>query len=346
MKTKDDSLIRQLRSIDPVDEAALRRELLDTDVEELLQSILGSDPPEPERERPRREARPPLFRRLAAPAAIAGILVAAIVLTLVGAVGGGDNAVSALDDVAAAAAAAPAPAQGLPYTHLKTRSTSVDTAVAKGEAWSVRRTETREVWLADDRPGRLRVTVDPPEFVGPGDRTAWEAAGRPSFLAGGFEGRSFERPIPAGEGGREDLGLDPTTLPTDPDLLYEKLAQQAVGGRSSAPPGARTLDLIAATLRDPATPPEVRAALYEAAIAIPGIEYLGEATDSIGRRGLAVGVTSDYSGAASTYSLIYDPETSQVLETRTTALEPPEFADAEPPFTVSATTYVKSSYTN
>ena len=100
--------------------------------------------------------------------------------------------------------------------------------------------------------------------------------------------------------------------------------------------------MIGEVLRDPAAAPELRAALYEAATKISGIEYLGEAADPIGRHGAAVGVTSTYSGGRTLYSLIYDPQTSEVLATETTALEPVSFADAEAPLVTSATIYLSS----
>lgn len=45
------------------------------------------------------------------------------------------------------------------------------------------------------------------------------------------------------------------------------------------------------------------------------------------------------------YSLVYDPKTSLILETRTTVLEPVSFADAEPPLVTATTVYLSSGMT-
>ena len=87
----------------------------------------------------------------------------------------------------------------------------------------------------------------------------------------------------------------------------------------TTPVNAATLELIAEELRDPGASPRLRRALYEAAKLIPGVEYLGEVTDPAGRRGVAVGIAGSHSGDPVRYSMIFDPETSQVLATETTS---------------------------
>jgi len=268
-------------------------------------------------------------------------LTAAAAVALVMAVGlpsggGGDGGtVGALDNVAAAAAAEP-PVGDLPYLFLKTRSLTVNTTIADGEAWSVFDTELREEWVSPDGSGHVRTESQPPAFVGPGDRAAWEAAGSPNFLSNGFAGSSSEKEIPTG--GFEDA----SDLPTDPVPLAQQLRHEAEESNSSAPLAARMLELIAEDLRNPAVTPEQRAALYEAAQEIPGIEYLGETSDPTGRPGVAVGIHSSYSGGPTTYSLVYDPASTEVLAYEVRTQDPAAYADSEGPLLTSATVYLAS----
>ncbi|HWJ43307.1 MAG TPA: hypothetical protein VNR67_07730, partial [Solirubrobacterales bacterium] len=120
-----------------------------------------------------------------------------------------------------------------------------------------------------------------------------------------------------------------------------QLRSEAEATRTSAPVPARMLELIGEALRNPTASPQLRAALYEAALQAPGIEYLGPATDPNGRKGLAVGVTSNYSGGPTVYSLVYDPESTAILANESTALAP-GYADADGPIVISATVYLES----
>lgn len=334
MSRNADPLDQRLREIDPgagafEDEAA---------PEALLRSILASDHPAAGAAGRPQRALAWRRRRILAPFAVAAAAALALAIGLPGGSGrdGGDGAVAALDNVAAAAAAEP-PAPRLPYLYLETRSLSVDTASAGGEIWSVHHAELREEWSAPDGSGHVRVKVEAPSFVGPGDRAAWEAAGSPNFLAHGFAGSSSEEDVPAGS--FEAAG----DLPTDPDLLARRLRSEAEEGHGSAPLAARMLELIAEDLRNPAVAPEQRAALYRAAQEVPGLEYLGRSTDPEGRQGVAVGISSGYSGGPTTYSLVYDPRSTDVLAYEVEAQGPVAYADSEGPLVISATVYLKSA---
>jgi hypothetical protein len=222
----------------------------------------------------------------------------------------------------------------------KVRFSSIDTAIAGGESWSVYRTELREEWRSESEPGRLRIVNSSPRFVGPGDRAAWEAAGSPNFLAD-EGGEAVERTLPPeSEAGDEGTGV--SGLPTDPDALYGELSQRAKETDNSAPPQVRTLLLIGENLQNPAASPELRAALYRTAEKIPGIQYFGATEDEAGRSGVAIGMESSYSGGPTRYELIWDPDTSEVLATTAIVLEPVEFADAAPPFPLETTLFVES----
>jgi hypothetical protein len=270
--------------------------------------------------------------------ALAAVVIIGLLIGLPDGGHGGDRVAGVLDNVAAAAAAQPSAAADLPYSFLKTREMSVVTTVAHRKAWSVFESKTREEWAAEDGSGSLRVVADKPRFVGPRDRAEWEAAGKPNFLAHGFEGGQTEdHAVPAGT-----LGGSIEGLPTDPGMLATRLRGEAEGHHGQVPVAAATLDLIAEDLRDPDASPELRQALYEAAEQVPGIEYLGEKTDPEGRSGDAVGVTSSYSGAPEVYSLIFDPKTGEVLATETTLLAPAGFADSQGSLVLAATVYLDS----
>lgn len=340
MNATTDNLMEQLRALDPVGNANLDQPLWDPTASELLESILASEPQAPAQPTPpqsQRARRRRIRKRVLVPFAVAAVAALALVIGLPGGGGNRDRATVALTNVANAAAAQTPPVTDLPYLYLKTESTFVNTTVLKEGSWSVYHSETREEWAAKDGSGRLHAVDAPPRFVGPGDRAAWEAAGSPNFLPSGFTGHSEERTVPAGT-----FTNGVSDLPTDPNALAKVLREEAEGSQGSVPVTARTLDLIAEDLRNPAASPELRKALYEAATQIPGIEYLGKATDSAGRRGVAVGVTSSYSGGPTLYSLIYDPNTSEVLATEEKALEKVGFADSETPMLLGATVYLDS----
>lgn len=336
MSTSPEILDAQLKAIDPVDLDDLDR----GSPEELIAAILATDPGQDRQgtSRRRRHGRP--VPRWALVPAVA-LLVAGLVLA-VGLPGGDEEDGSvgaALTDVAQAAAAqSPAPASG-PYLYLKTRSQSVDTAIAGGQAWSVYHYEIRQEWASADGAGLARIESRTPSFVGPGDRAAWEAAGSPDFAPLGGPVRVTEERFPAGT--FEDV----SDLPTDPEELATRLRAEAEAAGNGAPVPARTLDLIGDTLRNPTASPQLRAALYEAALQVPGIELLGEETDPVGRTGVAVGFRSDYSGSPTVFSLIYDPESTEVLATEQT-VQRQEFADADGPLVTSATVYLEAGRTS
>ncbi len=329
MNRRQEAITRQLKAFDPVDPGHLDHEAPG----EVMERIMGTDPGRGRGPRPHR----PLKRALVPIGAAAALAALVLAIGLPG--GGSDNGVStALNDVAAAAAAQPAPASGT-YSFLKTQSTFVNGAEAGGQAWSYYDSETRSEWAAPDGSGVVRVEKEPPSFVGPGDRAAWEAAGSPHLADLGGSTTTTERHLAPGS--IEDV----SDWPTDPGHLSAQLQAKAAQSHGSAPATARELELIGEALRNPTASPELRAGLYEAALDVPGIEYLGAATDPSGRHGEAVGVTSSYSGGPTVYSLIYDPNNTEVLANVQTALEP-RFADAEGPLVIADTIYLESGARN
>jgi hypothetical protein len=344
MNKKTDNLTRELRRLDPVKPGELDGAPDSSAAADLLDRIVGA-PVEPdagsthadERLEPSRSAWAGHWlgvpKLVLAPAALAA--VAAIVVLLIGPAlgGGGSNRLAAaLHDAAAAAETQSSPAGGRPYTYLQTREIAMHTSDADERSWNVLESTTREEWVTRDGAGRLRVVVAPSRFVGSGDRDEWEGAGRPEFLALGFGPRTEDRWLAAGM-----LRRSVADLPTDPAALAARLRREAEADQGEAPTRAVTLELIAEDLRDPGASPALRRALFEAVQRVPGIEYLGEKTDPEGRTGVAVGVTGPTVSGPRLYSLIFDPDTSQVLASETTSLAP---ADAGGPTLVRAMVYL------
>ncbi|HVD86005.1 MAG TPA: CU044_5270 family protein [Solirubrobacterales bacterium] len=356
MKTARERLEVGLREIDPL---RARKPEAETGAEELLASILADDHPSQRGGAERRRfsgaksgARSPWFgRRLAFAGPLAAAAVAA---TFVGLPGSGSDGVPTLPALARAAdvAADQPPADSAArYAFMKTRSTSSSVTVASGEAWITVQPEVTEVWLASDGSGRVRTVTERAHWAGPGDRAAWEAAGRPPFMSHGWGGSSQQSDLPqrgtevppsasALAATMERVSL--SQLPTDPNQLAELLQREAEKEANGYSIAVRTLDLAAVLLNDPQASPELRAALYRAEGLIPGVEYLGPVSDELGRRGVAVGAESSNSGAPTLYSLIFDPSTSQVLATQQLVREAPSALPEDDFPRVESTLFIES----
>ncbi len=343
MTTTTDILTQELRRLDPVGPGRLEGVLDTPEATGLLERILSLElepaarPLQGDR-RPLRGSAAPRSRRLVG-LLLAVLALAAVAALLIGSPDGGDGAGRGADPLQVAAVAAgsrSAAAAAAPFTYLKTREVAVTSAGAGQRSWSVYEPTTREEWVARDGSGRLRVTTGPARFVGSADRAAWEAAGRPSFLALGFGRRTEDRWLAGG------LSTGAAELPADPGPLATRLRYLAETRPGTRSVPAAMLQLIAENLRDPSATPALRQALYEVTGRVPGIEYLGREVDPEGRSGVAVGVTGPGAGGRERYSLIFDPETSAVLATETTELAPGSGEGAAAPRLVRARAYLQS----
>ncbi|MBC9718659.1 anti-sigma factor [Streptomyces sp. TRM66268-LWL] len=102
---------------------------------------------------------------------------------------------------------------------------------------------------------------------------------------------SMERPTPGIPSNTYYRHLE--TLPTDPDKMLDWLHKASEGGKSE---DQNTFTLVGDLVRESLVPPKVAAALYRAAAKIPGVELVPNATDAIGRKGIAVGRIDEQSG--------------------------------------------------
>ncbi len=99
------------------------------------------------------------------------------------------------------------------------------------------------------------------------------------------------------------------SLPTDPRALLN-LIEREMAGQQPRPEEAFTT--IGDLLREAIAPPRVSAALYRAAALIPGVTVVADATDAVGRHGVAVAMT--FQGVRSEW--IFSRQTLQYLGER------------------------------
>jgi hypothetical protein len=149
------------------------------------------------------------------------------------------------------------------------------------------------------------VRFGPFEGIGPRDRRILEERGLP--VPSAPEGVRWSRVPPP----------DRLDLPSDPDALFERLHEEASGHSEGT--YTQMFTLVRDGLLDPsATTPAQRAALYEVAARIPGVELDGRARDRAGRPGIAVSIRNEPDGR--TDRLIFDPGTGVLLAGEEVAL--------------------------
>jgi hypothetical protein len=124
------------------------------------------------------------------------------------------------------------------------------------------------------------------------------------------------------------------SLPTDPDRLLEMVYADArlnhgAGSGSTTGPDHQAFVAIGDLLRTVEAPPGVSAALYRAAARIPGVVLVPEATDAVGRKGVAVARVHD--GERTEW--IFDQQTMRLLGERTVLLKDSAWGKAGTPVT-------------
>ena len=145
----------------------------------------------------------------------------------------------------------------------------------------------RQVWAATDGSGRMAgsSSVD----------GSWSELMRPGELGG-----SLQEALP----------------PTDPDELRAFIEERASMAEQPLDWEMWVImtDLLGETFSSPIlySTPELRAALFDVAATLPGVEDLGAMTDAIGREGIGFGFTGGYERM----ELIFDRETATILEMR------------------------------
>ena len=299
----DLELLRRFRSeVPPPDEAARSA---------ALSAALGRDELERRRGDSKRSGRRWKIPAAVAAAAVA-IAVAVPVLLPGGSRGAAPAARAALLRAAQVAArqdgsAPPGPGQ---FVYTRTDSAYANVWADAGpnrEGFSVLMPSVREAWIGIDGSGRLLTKNGTPRFLSDKDRAVWEAAGRPDLGANQTSDEAFPAAAPD-QGGLYYMDL--SQLPSDVDALRAKIESREIEG---GPPGdAETFTIIADMLRETYASPALRAALYQIAADLHGIQLIGSVKDPAGRGGLAVA----YSNAGQRHELIFDPDTSVMLGER------------------------------
>ena len=188
-----------------------------------------------------------------------------------------------------------------------------------------------EHWIAPDGSGRVRQTVGEHTFPSDADRQRWELAGRPQLNMWNVD-RSY------GPGEMPDFEL--TKLGTDPGALRKELLRRYGNDRGDR---VSLFVAIGDLLRGTSATPALRSALYRLAADISGVELLGSTTDHRGRAGVAVAMTSDYSGEKTRNTMIFDPDDGTLLEEQELILERVRRTPTPPPLLSSVATYVEST---
>lgn len=254
--------------------------------------------------------------RVAIAVAAAAVAIALVVPSIMpgGGPGGAEPAAAAtLHRFARIAANQPAGPSPRPGQFVYTKSSWVNsgfwaTGGDGGETFFVIQPVSRQAWIGVDGSGRLLETFGSASFPTAADEAAWKAAGSPDL----GEGRTSDDLFPAGESGLwfQDL----SGLPIDPEALLQMIEDREI---VEGPPGdAETFVIIGDLLRETYGSPALRAALYEVAASLPGVELVGRMTDAAGRTGIAVAYESD----TARNELIFDPKTAALLAERSIAI--------------------------
>ncbi|MFE7395793.1 CU044_5270 family protein [Streptomyces sp. NPDC057557] len=238
---------------------------------------------------------------------------------------GTSEAAQLLDRIALAAAGQEQPTvRADQFVYIESKVAFAGQSAGGGEV-TMPPAHTRQVWLSADgsRPGLLREEGEPDSSLG-GDAPVYDLDGRGAT------------PRPRTAHKKAASISDPTheyvaSLPTDPDALLKLIRDETHGQGQDSDQRAFTAigDLLAETW----APPQVGAALYQAAAKIPGVTVIDAATDAAGREGVAVTRTAQ--GQQTQW--VFDRTTYAFLGERTVLTES---GDAGPAGTVVGTSAV------
>jgi hypothetical protein len=174
--------------------------------------------------------------------------------------------------------------------------------------------QTRQAWIGTDGSGRLAQTPGEIAFPTAADRAAWVAAGSPKL-----EGATDRGDQSFGSGGLHYFDL--SGLPTDPAKLQALVEARTVEGGPSG--DWETFAILGDMLKETYASPALRAAVYDIAANLPGVEFVGTTTDASGRSGIGVA----YTHGGTRDELIFDPKTSALLGENEVIVDPSQLGD-------------------
>jgi hypothetical protein len=360
MKTSwpDDKIDRVLSTRNPEPESALSGSESTPEAYALLSRLLAIDPngqPGPQElsqagKAKRRVAngghRVSLFpRRPLRRLAVIGLAAAALaaVLASIGVTSPGvpSTAAAVLEHTAQVAEKQPTTAPPTPGQYYYSRSILQNLFTATGVPGVVGlQTQVEKLWVSPDGSGRIaQVNQGTPSFLTREDKTKWVATGSPP-LGDPHSDQTF---------GAGNLPfVDFSTLPTDPAALAKLVREGRVGPSGLVPvgeypalsPSAELGHITGSLINEGYASPAMRSALYQVIAEIPGMKLLGTVSDGIGRAGTAVALTDGQSGEQ--IVLIFDPNTSAILEVKTLAVGPNRLIGSSVGTVVSSTIFVNS----
>jgi hypothetical protein len=198
-----------------------------------------------------------------------------------------------------------------------------------------------QLYVPADRNGDWiwsRSLSEPYETFGPESERVAQARWEEAIAERGEDYRELVQ-APAGDFYSYPSPVGPTALaalPRDPQELLNHIYRVTAGAGRSA--DGEALVFIADLLRQGAVPADVRAALYEAAAGIPGVEITEEQATLDGRSGIAIGRIETADNTRQ--DIIIDPTTGLFIGEREVRLEA---GWGFPAGTVTAWTAVRTS---
>lgn len=252
-------------------------------------------------------------------AALATGLVFANVVGLAGWRGGAEAAAAAVLDEASAAAITSVDPVLQPGEYVRVRTRGVH--LSSGQVGD---TLASYQYLADDTlfrpadPADDWVWVRGPQSVyatfGPASEEIADAWRRAVEASDSFEsGDLLRAPGGAFYGGSSLVDADDLdALPRNPYLLLNHIYRVTLGEGPS--PDTEALVYLADRLRSGVVPADLRAAMYQAAAMIPGVEFVDGQATLDGRTGVAIGRVEDAWGTR--VEIIIDPATGEFIGER------------------------------
>jgi hypothetical protein len=214
----------------------------------------------------------------------------------------------------------PGPGQYLYYSI--SRNLLGSAPVAGGTSIPLQAIVTTQTWVATDGSGRQVVTYGPWSPLLASDASAWTAAGSPQPSQPPSSDTSFPTAVAPAQGGPFATDADgqialaypggPTT-PTDVASLQAYLSSTFQTGNSPS-----SLFQVAGELLQEGVTPQVRSALFLLIRTLPGITLTANASNESGQQGVGVSMSS----GGKSYTLLFNPSTTEVSGLTTTTLQP------------------------
>jgi len=161
-----------------------------------------------------------------------------------------------------------------------------------------------DIWEERDGSGNGTKTYLETEFASPADKATWERLGSPPLPQAGDVVTDQFKP---GEAPFFDLSV----LSTDPSTLLSQLRSGVPEPRSRG--DDHTFGLIGDVLGFGHATSQQRAALFEVAAHLDGVQLVGNVVDPLGRAGVGLAV----SGSSTTTMLVFDPDSAELLANET-----------------------------